>query len=269
MITVLFIGDIVGEDGLHLSLDLIPRIRHDYKVDFIIANGENIRYGKGITASSITLLQKAHVNVITSGNHIWENRKEKQIFEKFPWVLRPHNYPAQNFGNGVFRTVIQNTLGITVINIQGRSFMAPIDCPFKSMDDLLRGVTQKQEIIIVDMHAESTAEKQALAWYLDGRVSAVIGTHTHVQTADERILPKGTGYITDAGMTGPFDSVIGMNKEVAINRFLYQTPFPYQLACGDFRLNAVLLQIDINKQTTKKIKRLNFTKMEYNGYKTH
>jgi metallophosphoesterase (TIGR00282 family) len=269
MFTILFIGDIVGEDGLHLSLDLIPRIRHDYAVDFIIANGENIRCGKGITTSHITMLQQANVNVITSGNHIWDTHKEKQIFEKFPWVLRPHNYPAINSGHGIIQTIVDDTLDITVINMQGRSFMAPINCPFSAMDELLRNATNKPEIIIVDMHAESTAEKQAFAWYLDGRVSAVIGTHTHVQTADERILPKGTGYITDVGMTGSFDSVIGMKKEVAINRFIYQTHFPYQLASGDLRLNAVLLQIDKKKQTTMKIKRLNFTKMEYNGQKTH
>ena len=147
--------------------------------------------------------------------------------------------------------------------------MIPINCPFKTIDEILPPSAILSEIIIIDIHAESTAEKQAFAWYLDGRVSAVIGTHTHVQTADERILPKGTGYITDAGMTGPFGGVIGMKKEVAIYRFINQTPVPYQLAAGEVRLNAVLLQCDAEKFTTISIKRLNISKREYNGIKTN
>jgi metallophosphoesterase (TIGR00282 family) len=269
MINVLFIGDIVGEDGLHLSLDLIPRIRHEFSVNFIIVNGENVRCGKGISPNHVTMLQKSHVDVITSGNHIWEYQRGKQLFDNYPFVLRPYNYPDGNSGSGIFSTTLDNALGITVISMQGRSFMAPINCPFKAMDEILGAASNLSEIIVVDMHAESTAEKLAFAWYLDGRVSAVIGTHTHVQTSDERILSKGTGYITDAGMTGPFDSVIGMKKEVAINRFINQTPYPYQLAVGESRLNAVLLQIDEKNFSTTKIKRLNFTKKEYNGSKTH
>jgi metallophosphoesterase (TIGR00282 family) len=269
MITILFIGDIVGEDGLHLAVDLIPRIRRDFSIDFIIANGENIDHGKGLTTGSITMLREAHIDVITSGNHIWENRKDKQILETYPWVLRPYNYPAENYGSGIIHTASNNAVPITVINMQGRGFMAPIDCPFQAIDKIIPNSKKVSEIIIIDMHAESTAEKQAFAWYLDGRVSAVIGTHTHVQTADERILPNGTGYITDVGMTGPFDSVIGMRKEVAIRRFRYQTPSPYQLASGDLRLNGVVLKIDDKTFITRQIKRLNFSKMEYNGIKTN
>ena len=269
MITILFIGDIVGEDGLHLTMDLLPRIRNDFSVDFIIANGENIRCGKGLSLKHIEALQQARVDVVTSGNHIWEYTKGRQLFENYPFVLRPHNYPAGNSGKGIFSTNVNSKLSITVINMQGRSFMIPIDCPFKAMDALLARSAILSEIIVVDIHAESTAEKQAFAWYLDGRVSAVIGTHTHVQTADERILPKGTGYITDAGMTGPFDGVIGMKKDVALHRFINQTPIPYQLAAGEIRLNAVLLQCDAHKFTTVKIKRLNFSKREYNGNKTY
>jgi metallophosphoesterase (TIGR00282 family) len=269
MINVLFIGDIVGENGLHIALDLIPRIHRDFSIDYIIVNGENINNGKGLTRDCIPLLKEAHINVITSGNHIWENRKDKQILETYPWVLRPYNYPAENYGNGLFRSVLSDTVAITVINMQGRGFMTPIDCPFHAIDNIIPPTRRLSEIIIVDMHAESTAEKQAFGWYLDGRVSAVIGTHTHVQTADERILPNGTGYITDVGMTGPFDGVIGMRKEVAIKRFVYQTPLPYQLASGDLRLNGVILMFDEVNFTTRQIKRLNFSKLEYNGYKNH
>jgi metallophosphoesterase (TIGR00282 family) len=174
-----------------------------------------------------------------------------------------------NPGKGVISINIKKDLTVTVINIQGRSFLPPIDCPFHTVDEILRKASEKFQICVVDFHAESTAEKQALAWYLDGRVSAVIGTHTHVQTADERILPNGTGFITDAGMTGPFDSVIGMNKEKAIQRFVHQTPTFFKVGKGNMRFNGVILEIDEKNYKTNIIKRLNFAQMEYHGRKTN
>jgi len=264
MINILFIGDIIGEEGLDLALDLIPRLRRDFDLHFCIVNGENIRNGKGLSPNSANRLLTAKVDVITTGNHIWDGKQDASLFANFDNIIRPANYPDLNPGKGFVTRKIQGTQKITVINVQGRSFMNPIDCPFSAVDRILSEIGRDLQICIVDMHAESTAEKQALGWYLDGRVSAVIGTHTHVQTADERVLPNGTGYITDVGMTGPFSSVIGMDTNTAIKRFRYQIPFYYKLAKGNLRLNGLILTLDKNFKTSK-IERLNFSKAEYNG----
>jgi metallophosphoesterase (TIGR00282 family) len=269
MKNILFIGDIVGEEGMHLVLDLLPRIKYDYKTDCVIANGENVNKGKGLTQKQAQELNKSGIAVITSGNHIWSTRNEIAAIEKCDYVLRPHNYPDDNPGKGVFSFEFTDKTKITVINLQGRSFMYPIDCPFRAADEIISGLSQQSPVIIIDLHAESTAEKQAFAYYVNGRVSAVIGTHTHVQTADERILSGGTGYITDAGMTGPNESVIGMDVDTAIKRFKYQTPFYYKQAIGDLRFNGVLLRIDEKSTKTSDIQRLNFSKAEYDGRKTN
>jgi len=265
MINILFIGDIVGEQGLDLLLDLLPRMRNDYATDFIIVNGENIKNGKGINQQYVSRLQNGGVGAITSGNHLWDGKADSNFFANAKILIRPHNYPSINPGTGILQQKIKDDHVLNVINLQGRGFMSPIDCPFNAADELLNSQTKKRQLCVVDFHAESTAEKLALGWYLDGRVSAVVGTHTHVQTADNRILPEGTAYITDVGMTGPAEGVIGMDKTVAINRFRHQTPHYYKIAQGSVRVSGVYLEIDENDYKAKSITRLNFSKAEYNG----
>lgn len=269
MLNILFIGDIISETGLQITLELLPRILEDYNIHFVIANGENIRHGKGLTTKIANQLRDCGVNIITSGNHIWEGADKNKVLETLPFVLRPHNYPISNPGSGWTSSYIKNSIKITVINVQGRSFMTPINCPFATMDEILSSNRNEMQVCIVDFHAESTAEKQAMGWYLDGKVTAVIGTHTHVQTADERILPGGTGYLTDVGMTGPFNSVIGMEKKTAIKRFIHQTPYFYKPGEGDLRFNGLLIEVDEQNFTTNKMERLNFSQVDYNGRKTN
>lgn len=265
MFKLLFIGDIVGDQGLDLTLDLMPRMLRDYDVDFCVANGENIKNGKGITPQAIRRLAEAGVDVITSGNHIWDGRDDAGLLEKSDILLRPHNYPDINPGKGVITKNTDRNVSVTVINLQGRGFMTPIDCPFAALDNLLAVQGRNLQICLVDMHAESTAEKQALGWHADGRVTAVVGTHTHVQTADERILDKGTAYITDVGMTGSYSGVIGMDSATAIMRFRYQTKFYYKMARGDVRLSGLIIEINEKTYKATSIKRLHFTKADYHG----
>lgn len=259
---ILFIADIVADAGVNLALDLIPRMKNIWKVDFLIANGENAHMGKGITTGLAKKFQSIGVDCITSGNHIWEPKKRDVLIDLAGYVLRPINYPKGNIGVGsnVFQ-VGQDK--IAVINAQGLAFMYSIDNPFPILEEEITRLRKETNIIFVDFHAEATAEKQAIGWEFDGRISAFAGTHTHVQTADERILPGGTGFITDAGMTGPIDSVIGMQREPAIERFKKQTPIYYRHAQENVRLNGVLY--DINTQgKCEKIARVNVNKPEFN-----
>jgi len=263
MVKVLFIGDIIGDPGVQLTLDLLPRIKYDYKVDISIANAENANAGKGITSQIVRKLKEGGIDVITTGNHVWDNQSITALNEERWPLLRPANYPEGNPGRGygIFET--EHGVKFAVINLQARSFMQPIDCPFRKAEELLPEIRKQTSFTIVDFHGETTAEKQTLGWYLDGKISAVIGTHTHVQTADERILPNGTGYITDVGMTGPFDSVIGMRTDIAVKRFIYQVPEYYAMAKSNVKLNGVLLELDSISGKTKKIERLNFSKANY------
>jgi metallophosphoesterase (TIGR00282 family) len=241
---ILLVGDIVGEVGLNILGRELPALRERYAADFTIVNGENTYEGKGMRPSDANAIFRAGADVITSGNHVWERWQSKEVLSKNRNVLRPLNYPRDNVGHGyvVYTTADHTRIG--VLNLQGRTFMSPIDCPFRSADWALERMAEEADIVIVDFHAEATAEKMALGWYLDGRVAAVIGTHTHVQTNDARVLPGGTAFLTDVGMTGPYDSVIGMNKDVAIRRFLTQTPHKFELAGGEPRLSAVHLRVD-------------------------
>lgn len=251
-LNILFIADIVGKAGLDITQSVLPRLVNEYKIDCVIANGENAASGKGLTPALARTLKETGIHIITSGNHIWDKDKIYDYFAQDPYLIRPLNYPAGAYGNGscIYKTHSNDYIG--VINIQGRSFMYPIDCPFRKVDtEIDRLKRSGVSAIIVDFHAESTAEKIALSWYLDGRISALIGTHTHVQTADEHIMPKGSAYITDVGMTGPYNSVIGMQKESAIQRFLTQMPVRYRIATEMPRLNGVVIQI--NKSTMKAI----------------
>lgn len=242
-INVLFIGDVVGEAGINILENYIRELNDKYQPDFIIANGENADKGKGISKKEAQQLFELGINVITTGNHVWDNWSSKPLLVENPNVLRPFNYPAGNVGMGYVVQDLED-FSICVLNLQGRTFMQTIDCPFKAADFVLKTVMDKTKIIIVDFHAEATAEKMALSWYLDGRVSAIIGTHTHIPTADASILPKGTAYITDAGMTGSYDSVVGMKKEQALKRMLLQIPHKYEVATDDCRICGVSLTID-------------------------
>ncbi len=241
---ILVVGDIHGKPGRDILRTLLPRLRREHDVAFVIANGENAAGGAGISPDVVAEIFAAGVDVITGGNHTWHNRDAYELLDAEPRVLRPHNYPAGVPGRGA--TVAQTSTGqpVGVLNLQGRVFMAPLEDPFRAgraEADRLRAQTP---IIIVDFHAEATSEKIALGWHLDGRVSALIGTHTHVQTADERVLPGGTAYLTDVGMTGPRDGVIGMAKEGILERFLTQLPVRFQVAKGPAQLSAAVIDVD-------------------------
>ncbi len=260
-IKILFVGDVVGKPGIQILQTFLKSIVQNNQIDFVIANGENVADGKGITEKEGKELFDIGINVVTGGNHIWEKQKFQDYVKVEKNVLRPLNYPRGTFGQGYVTHKVRN-VGVTVISLQGRAFLPAIDCPFRTADWIIEKVKPESNVIIVDFHAEATAEKIALASYLDGKVSAVIGTHTHTQTADERIMPGGTGYITDVGMTGPYDSVIGMKKEAAINRFLYQTPQKYQTATDDVHIAAVILSINTETGKTEKIERIFFPEFD-------
>jgi hypothetical protein len=256
-INILFIGDIVGKPGMDLVQTWLPGLIQKYKADFIIANGENASEGKGCTDKEGKILFDLGVNVLTGGNHTWDKHLSQDYLKKEPRALRPLNYPKGTYGNGYH--IAETKKGkVAVLNLQGRTFMAAIDCPFRTADWVLPKIESETKIIIVDFHAEATAEKIAMSYYLDGRVSTLIGTHTHIQTGDERILPKGTGYITDVGMSGPYESVIGMKVQAAINRFLFQTPQKYESATNDVHLCGVFFKVDTDSGKTIHIERIIF-----------
>ena len=253
---VLFIGDIVGEPGRRAVEMIMPRIIKREGVDFIIANGENAAGGSGITPALADGLFGHGIDVITSGDHIW---KKKEIVEELgsdKRILRPANYPdgAPGFGYGVFES--EEGINVGVINLVGRVFMQAVECPFRVAREIVDKIKDKARVIIVDMHAEATSEKIALGYYLDGQVSAVLGTHTHVQTADDKILSGGTAFISDVGMTGPFDGVIGRKKEQIIKRFITQLPSKFEMAEGDIQLHGVILDIDDKTGRANSIKRV-------------
>ena len=262
---ILFIGDIVGDDGLRVVEKLLPELKEQHSIDFVIANGENSHEGKGINEHIVRKLYKAGVNVITGGDHSFDKHLIFPYMGRDRNLLRPMNYPkgVPGFGFGLYDCPGRN-LKVGVINIRGQAFFHnPIRCPFAAADIAIDEILKETRVIFVDFHAEATAEKYAMAYYLDGRVSALAGTHTHVQTADEKIMPKGTGYITDVGFTGPHNSIIGMDPAVAMNRFLLQIPQKYVLGKGDPRLNGVIFTLnmtfnqDLSYGNTVEIQRLN------------
>ncbi len=255
---ILFIGDVVGNSGMAMLEKSISYLKLKYSPDFIIINGENTRNGKGLSEGLANKYFQMGVDVITSGNHIWDYAPFHKTLSlrKYDNILRPYNYPSGVAGVGYCVRESSKGISIGVCNIQGRTFMPAIDCPFEGVLKAINILKRNADIIFVDFHAEATAEKIAMAWWLDGKISCLVGTHTHVQTADERIFPKGTGYITDAGMTGSFNSVLGMSSEVALNRFRFQTPFRYEQAEGDLKLNGVLFHVDTDSKKTTKIERI-------------
>ncbi|MBI5050118.1 MAG: TIGR00282 family metallophosphoesterase [Nitrospirae bacterium] len=244
---ILFIGDIVGKPGRKALKEGLSRIAEKVKADFVIANVENAAGGFGITQEVGEEIFSLGVDVLTSGNHIWDKKEAVTYITRESRLLRPANYPEGVPGHGSLVVKSQGADKVAVLNISGRVFMSPMDCPFKAAKAAVKKLKEETNIIIIDFHAEATSEKIAFGRFLDGDVSAVIGTHTHVQTADETILPQGTAYITDVGMTGPLDSVIGIKKEQIIEKFLTQIPVRFETAKGPTILAAVI--IDINPTT--------------------
>jgi metallophosphoesterase (TIGR00282 family) len=257
---VLFIGDIVGRPGRRAIKEMLSSLKVEYKPNIIIANGENAAGGKGITRKTADELFCSGIDILTMGNHVWDQKEVYNFIDGEERMVRPANYPPDTPGRGYVIAKADDNTKIAVINLSGRVFMQPLDCPFRLLDHILPLIKKVTNIIIVDFHAEATSEKMALAWYIDGRASAVVGTHTHIQTSDERILPCGTGYITDVGMTGPRDSVLGVNVESVVSKFLSLRPVRFQVAEGPIQLNAVLLEIDRHKGTTEEIERINIGK---------
>lgn len=246
------VGDVIGRPGRRAVRALLPGLRQEYAIDLIIANGENAAGGIGITTKTADELFESDVDVITSGNHIWAQREIIPTLDSSPAILRPLNYPQGVPGHGYF---IKGEA--MVVNLIGRTFIGNFDCPFRAIDQLLEDLAdRKPPVIIVDFHAEATSEKVAMGWYLDGRVSAVLGTHTHVGTVDARLLPKGTAHITDVGMTGPLDSVIGDDINTVLTRFLTQLPYRISVGKGNVILNSVLVEVEETTGRARHIKRI-------------
>ena len=241
---VLFIGDIVGSPGREIVRDRLADLASQKRIDLVIANGENSASGFGITPKIVEELLKCGVEVISGGNHSWDRREIIEFMPYEPRLLRPANFPDGNPGKGMYLGTAGNGVKFAVINLQGRVFLPAIDDPFRKADELLASLLADVAFVLVDMHAETTSEKIAIGWYLDGRATAVVGTHTHVATADERVLPQGTAYITDVGMTGPHAGVIGMDRAGIIKKFLDGLPARFEVAQGDVQLNAVLVETD-------------------------
>jgi len=254
---ILMVGDIFAESGRAALAKLLPKLRQQYAVDFTVVNIENAAGGFGVTPPIARgCLEGGGVDVLTSGNHIWDKKEIIDYITRENLLLRPANFPAGTPGSG-YITVKAGPHRVAVLNLMGRVFMHPIDCPFRKADEIVKELRRETPIVVVDMHAEATSEVMALGWYLDGRVSAVVGTHRHVQTADERVLPGGTAYITDLGMTGPVDSVIGVDKDIIIQRFLTQMPIRFEPAKGPAALRGVVIAVDPETGRATSIQRLN------------
>ena len=260
--TILFIGDIVGRPGRDLVHKGLRALIEHYDVDLTIANAENAAAGFGLTRDIGETLLDWGIEVMTSGNHIWDKKEVLEYIPGEPRLLRPANYPAGVPGRGSCVAQTRDGRSVAVINLMGRVFMAPLDDPFAVALREIEAVRHRARIIVVDMHAEATSEKIAMGWHLDGRVTAVIGTHTHVQTADERVLPGGTAYLTDAGMTGPHDSIIGMEREPSLTRFLNGMPAKFEPATGNPRLNGAVIEADDKTGRATKITRISYSAEE-------
>ena len=248
---ILMVGDVIGRPGRRAVRTLVPGLRREYKLDLVIANSENAAGGLGLTEETAGELLDSGVDVLTSGNHIWDQKEILPALDGDLAILRPLNYPPGVPGRGY---LIKGEA--LVVNLVGRTFMGNFDCPFRTMDQLLEELTDRPSVIIVDFHGEATSEKVALGWYLDGRVSALLGTHTHVGTIDARLLPKGTAFITDVGMTGPVDSVIGDDTDAVIKRFLTQLPRRLSVGKGCVILNSVLVEVEEDTGKAKSISRI-------------
>jgi 2',3'-cyclic-nucleotide 2'-phosphodiesterase len=259
MTRILFIGDIVGRPGRDLVRHGLAALVDHHQIDLVIANAENAASGFGITREIGDQLLDLGVDVMTSGNHIWDKKEALDYIGAEPRLIRPLNYPAGVPGNGSYLARTRSGVSVGVINAMGRVFMLSIDDPFTRVLKEIDALRERTRIVFVDFHAEATSEKIAMGWHLDGKATAVIGTHTHVQTADERILPKGTAYLTDVGMTGPHDSIIGVEIEAALGRFLTALPAKFETATGNPRLHAVIVDADEQTGRATDIERLGYS----------
>jgi len=255
-IKVLVIGDTVGRPGRRICQKFIPELREEESLDFVVVNGENIAGGSGITESTAKEILEHQADVMTSGDHIFKSKTTDDFFHHEKRVLRPLNYPkgSPGFGSGLFQ--LSSGLKIGVVNIIGRVFLVDVDNPFTRVREEIETLRKDTPIILVDFHAEATSEKIAMGWYLDGTISLLYGTHTHVQTADERILPKGTAYLTDVGMTGSYESVLGREIKPVLERFLTDKPTRFGVAKGDVRLLGAIVEIDTQTGKATSIKRI-------------
>ncbi|RFU61602.1 TIGR00282 family metallophosphoesterase [Peribacillus glennii] len=253
---LLFVGDVVGSPGREMLKEYLPRIKEKYRPHITVVNGENSAAGRGITEKIYREFLEWGAQAVTLGNHAWDNRDIFEFVDKAKYLVRPANFPAETPGEGL-KFLKWNQYEIAIINLQGRTFMPPLDCPFAKADELAKQARKRTPMIFVDFHGEATSEKQAMGWYLDGKVSAVVGTHTHVQTADNRILPNGTAFLSDVGMTGPYDGILGMEREAVIHRFLTSLPVRFEVPkTGRTILSAVLLDIDEQTGKSRKIDRI-------------
>ena len=252
---ILFIGDIYGSPGRKVLADHLADIVSARQIDVVLANGENAAAGFGITPRLADEFFQLGIEVVTTGNHVWDKKEILDYIARQPRLLRAANYPARSPGRGVFCGQSRAGVPFAVLHLMGRIFMAPLDCPFRTAEAELAKLPAECRIRIVDFHGEATSEKQAFGWFLDGRVTAVIGTHTHVPTADERVLPGGTAYITDVGMTGPYESVIGVDRAIALGKFLTHMPARFEPAQGDVRLSSVVIDADETTGRARSIER--------------
>ena len=253
---LLFVGDVFGKPGRRALQNLLPRLVDQHKADFVVVNVENSAGGFGVTPDILRELEPLQVHCYTSGNHIWDKKEGVELLDRMPNLLRPANYPEGNPGKGLFVGETASGIPVAVLNLEGRVFMSSLECPFRTADRLLKSLDPKVKVVLVDFHAEATSEKQALGFFLDGRVSVVLGTHTHVPTADERILPQGTAFQTDAGMTGPYESIIGVRIDKIIQRFLLQTHTSFEVAKRDVRLAGAVIDVDETTGKARSIERL-------------
>lgn len=253
---LLFVGDVVGKPGRKALHQILPGLVDKHRLDYVVVNVENLAGGFGITPDLMRDLEDLPIDCFTSGNHIWDKREGLATLESDPRVLRPANYPEGNVGSGVYVGVTPGGIPVATVNLEGQVFMKALESPFRTADRILASLEKDVKVIVIDFHAEATSEKQAFGFYVDGRVSAVFGTHTHVPTADERILPKGSALLTDVGMTGPYESVIGMRADKVLRRFLMQTPHSFEVAKRDVRLAGAIVDIDESTGHARNIERL-------------
>ena len=256
---ILFVGDVFGKPGRDALLRWLPGFCEERAVDFVVANGENAAGGNGLTSALMEEFLALGIDVVTTGNHVWDNKEIYSFVDDEFRLVRPVNFPPYCPGQGYHIYTGGINKKIAVINAMGRIFLPPLDCPFRTVEQVIEEVKELSDIIIIDFHAEATSEKLAMGYYLDGKVTAVLGTHTHIQTADERILPGGTAYITDLGMTGPQESILGMDKDMVINKIIYQRPVRLEVAGGTAILQGVMLRIDDSNNQVQEIIRINST----------
>ncbi len=243
---VLYLGDIVGKPGRNLVTEHLPNLRKEFDISVCIANGENVAQGRGITEKTAHELFLAGVDVFTSGNHLWDKKESLDFIASEPRIIKPLNFPEKAIGSKYFIFETAEQQKIAVLCLIGQVFMTPADSPYATFERILPEIAEITNIIFIDFHAEATAEKRALGFYLEGKITALIGSHTHIQTADEEILPRGTAYITDAGMTGPHDSVIGTDKEIIMQKFTSGMPLRFDVASGGLQINGVVVIVDDN-----------------------